>query len=84
MSALNCLGFSSAIRKSIFVSINNVLVDDFGVYIGETHVRIIKLSQVVLMYRLLDLVPEALGDHFVGVDKRCRFVVNDKFALLLG
>ena len=67
------------------ISINDVLVDDAGVYIGETHIWIIKLSQVVLMDRLLELVPEALGDRLVGiVDELRRFVGDDKFTSSLG
>ena len=62
-----------------------MLVDDTGVDIGETNVRIVKLSKVVLMDCLLELVPEALGDCLVGVvDKCCHFVADNEFALSLG
>ena len=44
-----------------------MLVDDTGVDIGETNIRIVKLSKVVLMDQLLELVPEALGDCLEGV-----------------
>ena len=44
-----------------------MLVDDTGVDIGVTNVRIVKLRQVVLVDRLLELVPEALSDHLEGV-----------------
>ena len=44
-----------------------MLLDDTGVDIGETDIRILKLSKVVLMDCLLELVSEALGDHLEGV-----------------
>ena len=47
--------------------INNVLVDDAGVDIGEIDVRVVELSQVVIMDHLLELVPEALCDCLEGV-----------------
>ena len=53
------------------ISIKDVLVDDTGVNIGETDIRIVKLSKVVLMDCLLELVTEALGD--------CLEDVEDKF-----
>ena len=49
------------------ISINNVLVDDAGVDIDETHIRIVKLSKVILIDCFLELVPETLCDRFEGV-----------------
>ena len=42
-------------------------VDDAGVDIGETGVRVVELSQVVIMDCLLELVLEALCDCLEGV-----------------
>ena len=62
-----------------------MLVDDAGVDIGETNIMIVKLSKVVLIDCLLELVPEALGNRLEGVvDKFRCFEMNEEFALSLG
>ena len=67
------------------MSIDNVLVYDAGVHIGEFNAKIIKLSKVVLMDCLLELVPEAFCDRLEGVvDLFCHFVVDKEFAASLG
>ena len=60
------------------MSINDVLVDDVGVDIGETYIKIIKLSKVLLMDCLLALVLKSLGgDRLEGVVKEFRRFVAD-------
>ena len=43
------------------------MVDYAGMDMGETDIWIVKLSKVVLVDCLLELVPEALGDNLEGV-----------------
>ena len=47
--------------------IDNVLVDIAGVDVGETDIRIVKLSKVILMDRLLEVFLESLCDRLEGV-----------------
>ena len=62
-----------------------MLVDDAEVDIGETNIRIVKLSKAVLVDCLLELVLVPLGDHLeCVVDEFQCFVVDKEFASLLG